>query len=155
MARVSAAAVAAALALSVSLAFVSEGTVKTTYRDPVGVLTVCTGHTGPEVRPNQTYSDAQCSAILNKDVQHAQDVVLKYTTGPMTPSQLAALTDFTFNVGEGNFKTSTLRRLWNEGKYTQACQELPKWKYSKGRVMPGLIKRRAKEMALCLSSTAS
>jgi lysozyme len=78
-------------------------------------------------------------------------VVLDNTTGDITPSELAALTDFTFNVGEGNFKRSTLLKLWNQGKHAEACRELPKWVYAGGVKLKGLVIRRAKEMALCLS----
>jgi len=158
--RVSAGVVAAALALACSLTVVSEGTKHTPYRDSGGVLTVCTGHTGTDIRPAGTYTDAECRMLLTKDEQHAMQAVLDGTTGPINPSELAALTDFTFNVGEGAFRSSTLRKLWNTGKHAAACRELPKWVYAKDKhgkqtVLPGLVARRNKEMALCLSSTES
>jgi lysozyme len=158
--RVSAGIIAAALALACSLSAVSEGTKRVPYRDSGGTLTVCTGHTGTDIRPAGTYTDAECRTLLTKDEQHAMQVVLDGTTGPMNPSELAALTDFTFNVGEGHFRSSTLRKLWNQGNHAAACRELPKWVYAADKsgkqvVLPGLVTRRNKEMALCLSSTAS
>jgi lysozyme len=156
--RVSAGVVAAALTLACSLTVVSEsGGQKhlTPYKDPVGVLTVCNGHTGPDIRPAGHYTDAECSSILTADETKAMTYVLNDTVGNMNPSELAALTDFTFNVGTGNFHTSTLRKLWNQGNHAAACRELPKWVYAKGVKLAGLVTRRAKEMALCLSSTNS
>jgi lysozyme len=153
--RVSAGVVAAALALACSLTAVSENTKLRPYRDTGGVLTVCTGHTGTDIRPNGVYTDAECHALQTKDETHAMQIVLNKTTGPITPGELAALTDFVFNEGEGNFGKSTLLKLWNKGDHTAACHELPKWNIGGGKVLPGLITRRKKEMALCLSSTAS
>jgi lysozyme len=155
MARVSARVVALALAAATSLTVVSEGTLYKTYLDPVGIPTACTGHTGPEVRMGQVYTKAQCLAFLDADEKKAMQIVLDSTVGPMNSNELAALTDFTLNVGGGNFRSSTLRKLWNEGNHAAACRELPRWVYAKGIVLKGLVTRRAKEMALCLLPTAS
>jgi lysozyme len=152
-AAVAPAIVAAALTLTLSITPLFEGRVKTSYRDPVGVLTVCDGHTGPEVRPNQTYTDVQCNALLRADVKEAMDAVLALTTGPINQNELAALTDFTFNAGRGNLASSTLLRKFNAGDHIGACRELPKWVYAKGVKLAGLVKRRAQEMALCLRPT--
>ena len=153
MARVSAATITAALALVLPLTLLSEGTVLKTYRDPVGIPTACTGHTGPEVRMGQVYTKEQCYALLTADEKKAMDAVLRNTTGDINPNELAALTDFTLNVGEGNLKSSTLLKLWNQGNHAAACRELPRGVYAKGVKLNGLITRRAKEMALCLLPT--
>ena len=59
---------AAATALVVPLVMHYEGTVPKTYRDPVGILTACTGHTGPELRMGQTFTRQQCEAMLFADL---------------------------------------------------------------------------------------
>lgn len=151
MARISAATITAALALAIPLTLVSEGTVLKTYRDPVGIPTACTGHTGPEVRMGQVYTKEQCYTLLAADEKIAMDAVIRNTTGDINPNELAALTDFTLNVGEGNLKSSTLLKLWNQGKHADACRQLPRWVYAKGVLLNGLVIRRMKEMALCLS----
>ena len=117
------------------------------------IPTACTGHTGPEVRMGQVYTKEQCYALLTADEKKAMDAVLRNTTGDINPNELAALTDFTLNVGEGNLKSSTLLKLWNQGNHAAACRELPRWVYAKGVKLVGLVTRRAKEMALCLLPT--
>ena len=63
---------AAATALVVPLVAKYEGTVLRTYRDPIGIITACTGHTGPELRMGQTFTRQQCEAMLYQDLaQHA------------------------------------------------------------------------------------
>ena len=62
----------AAVALAVPLVQKYEGTVLRSYRDPVGIVTACTGHTGPELKIGQTYTRQQCEEMLYKDVvKHA------------------------------------------------------------------------------------
>lgn len=151
MARVSAAVITAALATVLTITPLFEGTVKKVYRDPVGIPTACTGHTGSDVRMGTVYTSAQCYAYLTADEKAAMTAVLDLTTGPINPNELAALTDFTFNVGRGNFAGSTLRKLFNEGNHIAACKELLKWTLAKGKQLPGLVIRRNKEEALCLS----
>jgi lysozyme len=67
---------------------------------------------------------------------------------PLTQTELDALISFTFNVGEGNLRSSTLRRKLNAGNKGAVPSELTKWVFSGGRKLPGLIKRRQAEGAL-------
>ena len=59
-----------------------------------------------------------------------------------------AIVDFTFNLGAGRLQTSTLRRRVNQRDWTAAGQELRRWVYGGGKVLPGLVARRAAECAL-------
>lgn len=61
---------------------------------------------------------------------------------------MAAILDFTFNLGTGNLQSSTLRRKILAGDRDAAIVELGKWTRGGGRVLPGLVKRRAAEAAL-------
>lgn len=63
-------------------------------------------------------------------------------------NRLAAVTDFAFNLGLGRLKASTLRKKINEGDYEAAKVELAKWVRGGGRVLPGLVRRRAAEIRL-------
>lgn len=65
-----------------------------------------------------------------------------------SPRRLAALIDFTFNLGAGNLRASTLRRKVNAGDWDAVPAELRKWVRGGGRVLPGLVRRRAAEAAL-------
>ncbi|HDR9131377.1 lysozyme [Burkholderia vietnamiensis] len=150
MARVSAAVIAAALAISVPLTLSFEGTRPVAYRDPVGIPTACTGHTGADVRVGRVYSPKQCTQLLNADSAEAMGAVLDLTTGPINANELAALTDFTFNVGRGNLASSTLLRKFNAGDRPGACKELLRWVYAKGVKLNGLVRRRQAEYEVCM-----
>ena len=139
---------AAATALVVPLVAKYEGTVLRTYRDPIGIITACTGHTGPELRMGQTFTRQQCEAMLYQDLaQHAD--VLGCIRQPLTDGQRAAFLSFAFNVGEGAFCQSTLVRKANAGDLQGACAELSRWTYAGGKQLPGLVQRRAAERQLC------
>jgi lysozyme len=62
--------------------------------------------------------------------------------------RLAAIVDFTFNLGAGRLQTSTLRRRVNQRDWAAAAKELHRWVYGGGKVLPGLVKRRMAEVAL-------
>jgi lysozyme len=62
--------------------------------------------------------------------------------------RLAAIIDFTFNLGAGRLQTSTLRRRVNQRDWTAAANELRRWVYGGGKVLPGLVARREAEIAL-------
>ena len=144
---------AAAAALAVSTVAVYEGTVLRTYRDPIGIITACTGHTGPELVMGQTFTREQCEDMLYKDLaKHAE--ALDCIKRPMTDGQKAAFLSFAFNVGPRNFCSSTLARTANAGDMAGACAELSRWTYAGGKQLPGLVKRRATERQLCEAGLA-
>jgi lysozyme len=68
------------------------------------------------------------------------------------PEVLGAIGDFVFNLGAARFRASTLRKKINEGDWEGALAELPKWKFGSGRVLPGLVLRRAAEAAIIKKS---
>ena len=139
---------AGALALAVPLVVYFEGTIPRTYRDPIGILTSCTGHTGPELRMGQTWTQEQCDQQLYADLlKHAE--ALDCIKHPMTDGQKAAFLSFAFNVGNKAFCDSTLARKANAGDLMGACAELSRWVMAGGRELPGLVKRRAAERQLC------
>ena len=142
-----------AVALAVPLVQKYEGTVLRSYHDPVGIVTACTGHTGPELKIGQTYTRQQCDEMLYKDLAKHADA-LACVSQPLTDGQRAAFVSFAFNVGEGAFCGSTLVRKANAGDIDGACAELSRWTYAGGKQLPGLIKRRAAERQLCEAGLA-
>lgn len=148
----------AALALAVGIAMPAEGLRQVAYHDPVGILTVCYGATG-DVDPSRVYSLDECRARLDADMLEAIGHVERCVPGLPTP-MLAAWADAVFNLGPRivcDKSASTAARLLAAGHRIEACHQLPRW--NKARVagvmvsLPGLTKRRAKEMRLCLSET--
>lgn len=125
-----------------------EGMVRTAYVDPVGVVTVCAGHTRT-AKLGQRLSDEQCRELLKQDVQHAEASVKRLVRVPVTQEQYDALVSFTFNMGEGALAKSTLLRHVNAGNCWAAGREFDRWIYGrvngKAQVLPGLVKRRADE----------
>lgn len=139
---------AGATALAVPLVMLYEGTVLQSYRDPIGIITACVGHTGPELRMGQRYTRQQCEDMLYGDLlKHAQ--ALDCIKQPMTDGQKAAFVSFAFNVGNKALCDSTLARKANAGDMPGACAELSRWTRAGGRELPGLVKRRAAERELC------
>lgn len=147
----------ATLALSMSVSVVKhyEGTEIESYPDPVGIPTICTGHTGPTVELHQTKTPEECEALLAGDLGTAFDAIDRHVApeinATMPPTRRAALASFIFNVGQGAFRDSTLLQRLNAGQVRDACDQLSRWVYASGRKLNGLIKRRASERELCLA----
>lgn len=70
------------------------------------------------------------------------------------PEVLAAIADFTFNLGAAKLRSSTLRKRVNEGDWGAACDEIVKWVNGGGRKLPGLVLRREAEAALIRKATS-
>lgn len=142
----------AALALLLTMLPKFEGVRYEPYYDPVGILTVCYGHTGPDVEKGRRYSEAQCQRLLKNDIQrHAE--ALNCIKTPLTEHQKVAFVSFAFNVGSKKFCNSTLVKKANKGDMKGACAELSRWVYGnqKGKMvkLPGLVKRREQERRIC------
>jgi lysozyme len=129
----------------------SEGLRLTAYRDPVGVLTIGYGSTGPHVTPGLTITEAQAENLLREDLSRFEKWVAE-NCSPATDNQFSALVSFAFNLGENALKDSSLRRKHMEGDYVGAASEFGKWINAGGHPLPGLVKRRAKEAQLYRSA---
>lgn len=142
---------ATAGALSIATAVVSyyEGYKPSAYRDPVGIPTICYGHTAT-VRMGQTLSQERCTQLLQEDLGHAFSAVDRRAQVKLPEPTRAALASFVYNVGEGAFARSTLLRKLNAGDLRGACHELSRWVYAGGKKLNGLVTRRATERELCL-----
>jgi lysozyme len=139
---------AGVVALATPLVIGFEGTIFRGYKDPIGIITACTGHTGPELRMGQTFTQAQCTEMLEADLlKHAE--ALDCIKTPLSDGQKAAFLSFAFNVGNGAFCKSTLARKANSGDLMGACAELSRWTLAGGRELPGLVKRRQAEREMC------
>ncbi len=90
---------------------------------------------------------------MRQDLRTALAAALRYCPVLATESEgrLAAIVDFTFNLGAGRLQTSTLRRRVNQRDWHGAGQELRRWVYGGGKVLPGLVARREAEVMLLLS----
>lgn len=128
-----------------------EGRKHVAYYDVVNVLTVCDGHTGKDIIPSKKYSDAECDALLQKDLAPVQRTVDAAVKVPLSKYQKASLYSFTYNVGQSAFTKSTLLKKLNTGDIKGACDELRRWIYAGGKPWKGLQNRREIERELCLA----
>lgn len=151
--------IAAATAAATAIAIPAEGLRQVAYSDPVGLLTVCYGETRG-VERGRLYSREECKALLDASMREAVEQVERCAPGLPWPA-LAAFADATYNVGPRivcDQQASGIARNLRAGNIEAACRGLPAW--DKARVagvlvpLPGLAKRRQREMALCLEGVA-
>lgn len=148
---------AAITALAAAIAVPAEGIRRVAYYDPPGILTVCRGHTGPDVVKGKVYSLAECDKFMTEDMRKAVAAVEQCAPG-LPPHVAASFADAVFNIGPRiacDRKSSTAARLLATGQLERACQQHPRWnKASVAGVMvalPGLTTRTLQRQALCLT----
>lgn len=132
-----------------------EGLRLAPYVAPEGKWTIGYGHLikkGENFPIGVSITERRAEDILREDLRVAEEAVNKLVTVWLTQDQFDALVSFTFNVGRGSLKRSTLLRKLNEGDYLGAQKQFQRW--TKARVngelidLPGLVRRRADEAAL-------
>ena len=120
------------------------------YICPAGYWTIGYGHLcDPTHLP---ISEAVAEAYLAQDLMTALQATLRHCPilAAEPEGRLAAIVDFTFNLGAGRLQTSTLRRRINQRDWLEAARELRRWVNGGGKVLPGLVTRRETEVALML-----
>ena len=133
-----------------------EGLRLKAYPDPATggePWTIGVGHTGG-VKPGDTCTEAEAMAWLREDCAEAEAAVDRYIDVEINQNQRDALISFIFNLGAGNFKSSTLLNLVNAGNFQAAAQQFLRWNKAAGKVMAGLTHRRIAEADLFLEATA-
>lgn len=133
-----------------------EGTILRGYKDPIGIVTACTGHTATAVL-GRPYTQQECDKLLMQDLlAHAEPVVA--CVGPLPNGQMAAAVSFAFNVGAPTFCRSTFARKLKT-KAPDACDELSRWVMAGGKDCrhppsncAGIVERRRIERDMCLGT---
>ena len=118
------------------------------YICPAGYWTIGYGHLCEPTHPPITETEAE--VYLAHDLQTALAATLLYCPVLATEPEgrLGAIVDFTFNLGAGRLQTSTVRRRINQRDWGATAQELLRWVYGAGKVLPGLVSRRRTESTL-------
>lgn len=122
----------------------------TSQSQVLGKLTIGYGHTGADVYVGQTISETTAERLLVQDLNSFNKNVSKKVTVQLTQNMFDALVSFSYNVGNGNFNSSTLLKLLNQAKYNDAANQFDQWRKSGGQIMQGLVLRRADEKELFL-----
>ncbi len=123
------------------------------YRDAGGKWTIGVGHllTKEELmggKYDDGITELEAMTLLAADLRPAEGAVNSAVTVDLRQHEFDALVSFTFNVGAGAFRKSTLLRKLNNGKYEDVPAELRKWVRAGGKRYHGLAVRREKEIAL-------
>lgn len=145
---------AAALLMAMVPSF--EGEQLVGYLDPAGIPTKCFGDTS-NVTVGMAYTEAQCLASLSSQLlKHSAGVLKCVPQLKGRDNQTAASVSFAYNIGVSAFCNSTTAARFRAGKWAAGCRAInesdtgrPQWVTSKGKVLPGLVRRRAAERALC------
>lgn len=133
-----------------------EGVVYQTYRDPVGIISSCMGHTGPELKMGQRFTKEQCDEQMWVDLVKHAEPAMKCSGSPFGPRGVAAI-DFAYNKGVGNFCRSTFAKKL-AARDPLACDEPLRWVYADNgrldcRILSnncyGLVKRAVRTKAIC------
>lgn len=163
-----AAAVAAAVLIAMPLTQVSEGTRLAAYQDPAKIWTICTGRT-TNVKAGDRATKEQCAAWLDTELAEHMTAVARSTPALVDrPQILAAAGDFHYNAGPAWWLKSPMRAHFIAGRWKQGCDAFrgyivlaraPKpipgatCRINSAGVryceLPGLVKRRQREAAMC------
>ena len=128
-----------------------EGCILTAYKDMVGVWTIGYGSTGDHVVEGLTITPEEATALLIKDLSRFESGVEKLVTCEINDNQFSALVCFSFNVGLGNLKSSTLLKLVNAEDFDGAAKQFVRWDKAGGVETAGLTRRRNAESILFTS----
>lgn len=140
---------AAVSAVAVAAICGFEGYREYAYKDVAGVPTIGYGTTkGVKIGDKTTRQEAK--AFLVRDTSGMAKQMQTLIKVPLYQHEWDSLLSFTYNVGIGNFRSSTLLKKLNQGDYAGACAQLKRWTYAGGRKVKGLVNRREAEYRMCM-----
>jgi len=128
-----------------------EGLELKAYDDGVGVWTIGYGTTivnGIKVKKGDTCTIEQAKSYMAQDLKKFESAVDTSVKVTITQNQFDALVSLAYNIGTGAFKSSTLLKKLNAKDFKGAAAQFDRWNRAGGKVMQGLVNRRAKERKL-------
>lgn len=128
------------------------------YYDPVGFPTIGYGtllsnEAWADLSQWQPMTQEECWNALKSEMKKKMDYALQYSPNLVEDYnawRLVAITDFIYNLGQGAYKNSTLRKRVNEEQWDLAAVEIKRWNKAGGKVLKGLDKRRKEEAEMLL-----
>lgn len=128
-----------------------EGFKPEAYKCPAGIWTIGYGWTHG-VKEGDSITKSEATELLQKEVYTIAEQIKKVlgddAFNNLTENQVSALIDFVYNLGIGNFRSSTLCRYIKSGELEKAGDEFMKWNKAGGKVFEGLTRRREAEREL-------
>lgn len=147
-------AAAAVLALAGACLAPFEGRVLHTYPDVVygwRLPTACDGHTGPELHAGQNFTQAECDEMRAADLEKTYDALAPcFGAAKLSNDEWAAYLSLAYNVGSSAICRSSIPVKAKAGRFAEACATILEFNRAAGKVLLGLVRRRAAENALCL-----
>lgn len=128
-----------------------EGKENNAYHDIVGVVTICYGQTH-NVKIGDYRTDEECEKDLAEDLAKYHGAMMRHVKVPISDYEQIAYTSFIWNLGETNWRNSTLLKKLNRGDHVGACAELLRWDKAGGKVVKGLTNRRQAEYKICMGN---
>lgn len=132
----------------IELIKISEGFRSRAYLCPAGIPTIGFGsirYKGKPVDMRLNITEEQAEEQLKVDVEKTEAQVRNLVKVDISQKQFDALVSFTYNIGAGAFKNSTLLRKLNNDDYEGAANEFKRWIRGGGRILGGLVTRRKAE----------
>jgi lysozyme len=139
----------------------SEGFRSRLYLDAAKYCTIAYGHLIKKAKCDGSepaefldgVTEPVGAKILSKDMERAEKAVQVFANKGLSDGQFAALVDFTFNVGVGNLKASTLLKKVNARQFEKVPYEFRRWTKAGDKTWPGLVTRREREIGLFIEGT--
>jgi|TARA_R110002110_G_scaffold6647_3_gene33307 lysozyme len=130
-----------------------EGCSLRCYLDPIGIPTIGYGSIWglDHARLASTHRDItedEAEHLLKRELRTTENAVARLVAQPLTINQFSAVCCLVYNVGSGKFKSSTIRMKLNRKDFTGASNEFWKWRRAGGKILRGLVRRRAEEKEL-------
>ena len=101
------------------------------------------------VKPGDSITPPKALQRALQDVQQFEGAIKRCVTAPLHQHEYDAYISLSYNIGQAAFCGSTLVRKANAGDMAGACAELSRWTLAGGKELPGLVRRRAAERAVC------
>ena len=117
--------------------------------------TIGWGSTGPDIHLGMTWTQSQCDERFAADLGKFAEGVSAALTGETSQNQFDAMVSLAYNIGLGAYRASTLLRLHNAGDFTAADAQFAVWNKQAGKVLQGLVRRRAAEAAMYRGNQAA
>jgi len=139
-----------------------EGVELKVYKDSAGLPTIGVGHLltrdeltsgkilirGLSIKYANGLSQQDVIDLLAQDLDNFEEIVNTNVKVDLAQNQFDALVAFTFNIGGNAFKSSTLLKVVNQGRYGDVPEQLRRWVFAGGQKVQGLANRREKEIQL-------
>jgi len=125
------------------------------YLDIVKVATACDGIT-KGVKMGMRFTPAQCNDLLEEElVAHAEPIIRCVPALKGRTNQVIAAVSLSYNIGTAGVCKSSIAKLWNARQWRAGCDRFPLFNKAGGRIVQGLVNRRARERAICIQGLAA